>query len=159
MIYFADCGQDTVKKLTTTTSLSYVKTGLKNHTTYKFRVDAQRKIGGKWVTISTGYMGHFVAGDLTTSGTYTNVKTVSVKNAAVTIKKGKTSKITPSATLVKSGKTALNHVSKYRYISTNTAVATVSSNGTITAKAAGTCSIYVLAGNGVWKEVKVTVTK
>ena len=159
VIYFADCGQDTVKKLTTTTSLSYVKTGLKNHTTYKFRVDAQRKIGGKWVTISTGYMGHFVAGDLTTSGTYTNVKSVSVKNAAVTIKKGKTSKITPSATLVKSGKTALNHVSKFRYISTNTAVATVASNGTITAKAAGTCSIYVLAGNGVWKEVKVTVTK
>ena len=159
VIYFADCGQDTVKKLTTTTSLSYVKTGLKNKTTYKFRVDAQRKIGGKWVTIATGFTAHFTSGDLSADKKYTNTKSISVKKAAVTISKGKTSQISATAKGVKSGKTLLakNHEKKFRYMSSNTEIATVSASGLITGKKAGTCSVYVVGVNGVWKEIKVTV--
>ena len=42
-------------------------------------------------------------------------------------------------------------------MSSNTAIATVSSSGKITAIKKGTCKVYVVAPNGLWKEISVTV--
>ena len=44
-----------------------------------------------------------------------------------------------------------------RYVSTNTKVATVTSKGKIKATGIGTCKIYVVAVNGIWKTITVTV--
>jgi uncharacterized protein YjdB len=49
------------------------------------------------------------------------------------------------------------HAKAYRYLTTNSAVATVSSAGKITAKKAGKCKIYVVGVNGVYKAITVTV--
>ena len=158
VIYYADCGWTSkIKRFKTTKSLSYVKTGLTKGRKYKFRIDAQKKIGGKWVTISTGYTVHFAAGNLSKDNKYTNAKTIRVKKAKVSIKVGKKSRITPTLTMVKAGKAGLGHTRTFRYLSMNTAIATVSRSGLITAKGVGTCSVYVIAENGLWKEIKVTV--
>ena len=47
--------------------------------------------------------------------------------------------------------------SEFRYLSADEHVATVTKDGTITAKGAGTCKIYVIANNGVYKGLNVTV--
>lgn len=77
----------------------------------------------------------------------------------MTIKKGKTSTIKATAKKVKTSKKLLpkSYCAKFRYLSTNTAVAKVSKAGKITAKKKGTCYVYVIGANGVWKAVKVTV--
>lgn len=49
------------------------------------------------------------------------------------------------------------HAKAYRYLSTDTDVATVSSGGKIKAKKAGTCKVYVVGVNGVYKAITVTV--
>ena len=50
-----------------------------------------------------------------------------------------------------------NHVGLVRYITSNAKVAKVNSKGKIVAKGKGTCTIYVMAANGVYAKVKVTV--
>ena len=160
VVYFADCGKSGTKKVAMTANLSYTRAGLKKGETYKFKVVAQRKIDSKWKDISTGFLGHFASGDLTADKLYTNAKSISVAKDTVSIKKGKTSQIKPSVTPVKSGKEVLSkghNVEVYRYTSSNTAIAKVSASGKITAVKKGTCKIYVVAPNGVWKEISVTV--
>ena len=159
LVYFGTCGKHTIKKAATTTGTSYIKTKLVKGKYYRAKVYAQRKIGGKWTTISQGFDTHFVSGNLTKNKKITNTKSLSVTQTAVTLKAGKTSAIKAKATGVKAKKTILakSHCALYRYLSTNTDVATVSSKGVITAKAKGTCNVYVIAPNGVSKAVKVTV--
>ena len=53
-------------------------------------------------------------------------------------------------------KCLLQHAPLLRYYSSNRKVAVVK-NGVITARRAGTCEIYVVANNGVYKKIKVTV--
>jgi len=157
-VYFAKNGKK-FKKVKTTTKLTFTKKSLKKGLKYKFKVVAQRKINGKWKTISTGYIGHFVAGNLSKDKKYTNVKSITVKKAKVTLKVGRTSKIKATAKKVKASKKLLpkSYCATFRYLSTNTAVAKVSKAGKITAKKKGTCYVYVIGKNGVWKSIKVTV--
>ena len=157
-VYFAKKG-NTLKRAYTTKKLTYTKKKLKKGVSYKFKVVAQRKINGKWKNISTSYIGHFVSGNLSKNKKYTNVKSISVKKAKVTLKKGKTTTIKATAKKVKASKKLLpkSYCAKFRYLSKNTAIATVSSKGKITAKAKGTTYVYVIGANGVWKAVKVTV--
>ena len=54
-------------------------------------------------------------------------------------------------------KKVLKHVKMFRYFSTNRKVVTVSASGKLKPVGAGTCTIFVLANNGVYKEVTVTV--
>ena len=157
-VYFAKTGK-TFKKVKTTKNLYFTKKKLTKGAKYKFKVVAQRKISGKWKTISTGYTGYFVANNLSKDKKYTNVKSISVKKDAVTLKVGKTSTIKATVKKVKASKKLLpkSYCAKLRYLSTNTAVAKVSTTGKITAKKKGTCYVYVLGKNGVWKSIKVTV--
>ena len=158
LVYLGPCGK-TAKLVATTKSLSYIAKSLTKGKYYKFTIKAQKKINGKWTTISTSYSGHFVANNLSKNGKYTNVKSISVPKTTVSIKKGKTYTIKPTATVVKSGKKMLTsgHAATYRYMSTDSSIATVNSSGKITGKKAGTCTVYVVGINGVWKAIKVTV--
>ena len=45
----------------------------------------------------------------------------------------------------------------FRYYTTNNKVATVNKDGVIKAKGKGVCTIYILANNGAYKKVTVTV--
>ena len=101
-----------------------------------------------------------VAHVATKGGKVGNYKSVTVKKAVVN-KAGKLKvggKLSLKAKAVKTSKKL--KVTKRRalkYESDDTAVATVSSKGVITAKAAGTCYVYAYAQNGVFKKIKVTV--
>ena len=66
--------------------------------------------------------------------------------------KGKVAKLSKKKKLIPKG-----HGSTLRYRSSNSAVASVSSSGKITAKSAGKCTVYVFAVNGVRKAIAVTV--
>jgi uncharacterized protein YjdB len=77
----------------------------------------------------------------------------------VTVKVKKTVTLSADVTYPKSKEINLNHAKLVRYRSSNKKIATVKSNGTITGKKAGTCYIYCYAVNGIYKKVKVTVTK
>ena len=49
------------------------------------------------------------------------------------------------------------HGPKLRYLSSNKSVTTVNKSGKITAKSKGSCKVYVITVNGVYKVVNVTV--
>ena len=65
--------------------------------------------------------------------------------------------LNPVAVLKDSSKKMLLHTAEFRYATSNSSVATVGKDGTITAKGKGTCYIYVYAQNGYAKKIKVTV--
>ena len=91
----------------------------------------------------------------TTDGSqYGNAKAVKVNETNVTLNVGETFAI--EAKQVKKDKTIAKHTN-IKYESDNKQTAKVNANGTITAKEAGTATIYVYAQNGVFKKVKVTV--
>ncbi len=122
----------------------------KNVKTY---VVAQKKVNGKDVTIFTSPTVH-IAG---AKGNYTNVKTVKNNKTAVTLNVGKLDTIKSQLVFVNKKKKAILHVAKFRYFSSNTAVATVDANGKIKAAGKGTAYIYVYSNNGFAKAIKVTV--
>ena len=78
-----------------------------------------------------------------------------------TIKQQKTmiknNKIQAKVKLESKKKKQIVHAKTYRYYTDNSNVATVSKKGVITAKAKGSCLIYVLTNNGVYQKIKVTV--
>jgi uncharacterized protein YjdB len=65
--------------------------------------------------------------------------------------------IKASVKAVKSGRKLVKHSKKLRYYSSNHDVATVSADGKVTAVSTGSCTIYVMANNGIRAGVKVTV--
>ena len=72
------------------------------------------------------------------------------------VKKGATVQIKAEAVLPKGKKKKLV-VSELRYISSNSDIASVTKTGKVKGKKKGSCYIYVIAQNGMWKKVKVTV--
>ncbi len=54
-------------------------------------------------------------------------------------------------------KKLLSHAARLRYYTDDKKVAKVSRTGKITAKGRGTCTVYVIANNGVCKKITVTV--
>ena len=79
-------------------------------------------------------------------------KSISLNKTKITLYEGKTQKLTAKVTPSNSRKNIL-------WTSSNTKIATVSSNGTITAKKAGTVTITAKAFSGVKATCKVTVKK
>ncbi len=72
---------------------------------------------------------------------------------------GERSKIKAVSVLVDPKKSILGeeHAKEFRFASSDRKIASVSRNGSIKAKAKGTCYVYVYAVNGYAKRVKVTV--
>ncbi len=119
----------------------------------KIYVVAYRKVNGKYEKITQSVNMH-IAG---AKNKHTNAKAIKVKKDALTLSVNKTATIKPTLVLEKKNKKAVDHVAKFRYQSTNTAVAIVDKNGKIKAVGKGTCTIYIFANNGKLKSVKVTV--
>ncbi|MGN1381550.1 MAG: InlB B-repeat-containing protein, partial [Eubacterium sp.] len=99
----------------------YKRTGLKKGVAYKYRVAAYKIKDGKKQIVKTSVDVHSAAGNLLkkkSGSRYTNVKKVSVRKNAVTLKIGKTYKIQPSVKGVYSGCAILqkDHAPMYRYL-------------------------------------------
>lgn len=159
-IFFARCkegGCKYIKTINGNQTFAWTKTGLKKKTAYKVYVKAFAAKDGVKTYIRTSPTAHaFTTGY---DKKYTNAKAVTVKKTAVSIKTGSTYQIKAKVKKLKRKKKlmAKGHAPKLRYLSSDQTVAAVSSSGKITAKAKGTCTIYVYAHNGISKSITVTV--
>ena len=102
---------------------------------------------------------HFVGKD---NKNYTNVKSFTLNKSEVTIKKGKSTtlrKATIKPEDSKKKQISDSHAAELRFKTTNPKIAKVDKNGKITGVAAGSCTVYAYARNGLSSKVKVTVTK
>jgi hypothetical protein len=153
LIYGAQCGKK-LKKLADVggTVRSYAVKKLKKGTYYTYQVKAYKIIAGKKVTIAESSLIHSV----TTSKTYGNPTKLIIKKSSITLAVGKTKKVTYQVVLPENKKMK-DSVSSTRFETTNKEIATISNSGKITAKAKGTCDIYVYAQNGIYKKIKLTV--
>ncbi|MCI8503761.1 MAG: hypothetical protein HFH00_08050, partial [Dorea sp.] len=129
-------------------SVKWTHKKLKKGKSYKYYVQAYKEIGGKRVVIAKSLDVY----STTKGGKYGNASKVSAKKTRISVKSGKKVGLSVKATGKKLNKTA----KKIRYVSSNPAVAKVSSKGVITGKKRGSCTVYCIAGNGVYKKVKVT---
>ena len=163
-VFFARCNHHgkkvACKKIKTVKGnkkFTLTKKGLKNGVSYKAYVKAFVMKNGKKTYVSKSPIMHAYTGNGTKK--YTNAKSVTIKKAKVSLKKGKTYKISAKVNKVKKNKKLIpkSHVATLRYLTSNSKVATVSKSGKITAKGKGSCVVYVFAHNGVSKSIKVTV--
>ena len=158
-IFFRNCssgGYQLIASVKSSARRSYKITGLKKATSYKAYVRAWKKVKGVKTYIGKASPPvHAIAGGYTKK--VANPKRVDVREPKVTLLVGKSSAIKASVKGVAPGKQVLAHVKPLRYYSSNRNVATVSSSGKIRAKGAGSCTIYVLANNGVRAAIKVKV--
>ena len=159
-IFFIKCGKESPKKVKTikgNNTFKWTKKSLKKRVPYKACVKAWVMKDGKKTYVAKSLVVHAY----TSGGTkkYTNPKSVTVKKTNVSLKVGKTYKIKASVKKLQKGKKLMpkSHSARIRYISSNNAIASVSKNGKITAKAKGNCKIYVIAVNGARKTIKITV--
>ncbi len=134
---------------------SYTVTGLAKNRSYKAYVRAWIVEGSsKKYVLNESPIVHAYTGNGTKK--ISNPGSLTLKNASLTVKLGKTKRIKATVNPVKKGKLK-NHVAKLRYISSDPSVATVSYAGKVKGVGSGTCKIYVLTTNGIWEAVTVTV--
>ena len=136
---------------------SYTRIGLSASKCYKFRIAAQKKSGGKYVTISSSNDVHIAAYG---NKTLTNAQSVTVKPGAALVYAGDTFTLKASAKRAEAGKKLLGktHGTQIRYYSSDPEIASVNrKSGKVITKKAGSCVIYAVALNGVYKAVKVKV--
>lgn len=157
-VFLGDCGDKSCDVVATAagSARSITVRRLKKYTAYKGYVRAWQMVNGQktYITAASPLM-HAITGGNTNK--YTNPKKITVKKARFTLKPGKTAKIKASVKKLENSKKLLDHEQRVRYYSSNPAVATVNAKGKITAVAAGTCKIYVIAVNGLRKAVTVKV--
>ena len=155
VVYGNKCGKS-FKKLKTTTGKAYTVKKisgkkLKAHKNYKFYVVAYTANG----TVKSNSI-HFITGNR--SGKYANVKSIKAKVSTVTLSPGATKKIGATYKMYYGKKhIKKSHGAALRYISNCPSVATVSSSGVVTAKAAGTAIIYIQDIGGKYCKTTVTV--
>ena len=149
-IYGAKCG-NSYKLLKTVSSknLTWTNRKLKKGTHYKYYIVAISN-GQK---LATSPRTHAV----TKGGRYGYAQKITVNKTALKLRTGKTKRIKASVT--NSSTYVQKHVATVRYLSSNPSVATVSKAGVVRAKKKGNCTIYCYTSNGLFKKVKVTVTK
>ena len=161
VIYMSKCNHESkkikMKKVKTLSAgkTTWTKKGLAKKSFYKFRVVAQQKQGGKYVTLADSHAGHLATGNL--RGKYTNPKVLKLSKSSLSMTSGQTVKIRGTIKKAKAGKRLITHEKRLRFFSDNTAVAMVDKAGKVTAAGYGSCRVYVQAVNGMWKCVKITV--
>ena len=133
--------------------LSMTHKNLKSNREYKYFVAAYKMVKGRKIYIAKSNEVHVAMKKART----TNAFSIKVNRTTVILKPGKTFRLKCQLTSENRKKKLLSHPSSYRYYTTNSKIATVSQNGVIRAKAKGSCSIYILASNGVYKRVTVKV--
>lgn len=133
--------------------LSMTHKNLRSNREYKYFVVAYKMVKGRKIYIAKSNEMHVAMKQART----TNAVSIKVNRTTVILKSGKTFRLKCQLTGENRKKKLLSHSSPYRYYTTNSKIATVSQNGVIRAKAKGSCSIYILASNGVYKRVTVKV--
>ena len=162
-LFFKVCdgkgGYGVIQSITDPDVLSFDVPGLKKGAAYKSYVRAWRIENGvkTYIGEPTPYI-HAIAGGYNKAKKICNAKAVIVKKPSVTLKVRRKSRIKARVVGVKKGYKVLKHVARLRYYSSDKNVAKVNKKGRITAVAPGTCTIYVMANNGVYTTVTVTVT-
>lgn len=154
--YWSYCdGKRSYKKLATVKAAKDRVTSrrLDNNRRYKYFVAAYKLIDGKKVYIAKSNPLHVALKDAKA----TNAKKVTVNQTNVRLKAGDTFVIRSRTRLENTNKKELLHVAAYRYYTSDQSVASVSKTGKIKALKSGTCVIYVVANNGVYGTIKVTV--
>ena len=155
-VYWRYCdGSINYKKVGTVKNgkLSITHKKLKKDREYKYFIAAYKMVEGRKIHIAKSNGVHVAMKKAAT----TNVASIKVNKKKVTLAVGKTFTLKCEVKAENSSKNLVFHTSSYRYYTTNSKVAIVSKAGVIKAKGKGTCSIYVLANNGVYKKVKVKV--
>lgn len=154
--YWSYCdGKRSYKKLATVKAAKDRVTSrrLANNRRYKYFVAAYKLIDGKKVYIAKSNTLHVALKDAKA----TNAKKVTVNQTNVRLKAGDTFVIRSRTKLENTNKKELLHAAAYRYYTSDQSVASVSKTGKIKALKSGTCVIYVVANNGVYGTIKVTV--
>lgn len=154
--YWSYCdGKRSYKKLATVKAAKDRVTSrrLANNRRYKYFVAAYKLIDGKKVYIAKSNTLHVALKDAKA----TNAKKVTVNQTNVRLKAGDTFVIRSCTKLENTNKKELLHAAAYRYYTSDQSVASVSKTGKIKALKSGTCVIYVVANNGVYGTIKVTV--
>ncbi len=154
--YWSYCdGKRSYKKLATVKAAKDRVTSrrLANNRRYKYFVAAYKLIDGKKVYIAKSNTLHVALKDAKA----TNEKKVTVNQTNVRLKAGDTFVIRSRTRLENTNKKELLHAAAYRYYTSDQSVASVSKTGKIKALKSGTCVIYVVANNGVYGTIKVTV--
>ena len=82
---------------------------------------------------------------------------MTVRKAALTVKVGGRRRIRAGVRGVAKGKKVLKHASKLRYYSSDRSIAVVDGRGRVKGISPGTCTVYVVANNGMRRAVAVTV--
>lgn len=133
--------------------LSMTHKNLRSNREYKYFVAAYKMVKGRKIYIAKSNEMHVAMKQART----TNAVSIKVNRTTVILKPGKTFRLKCQLTGENRKKKLLSHSSPYRYYTANSKIATVSQNGVIRAKAKGSCSIYILASNCVYKRVTVKV--
>ena len=123
---------------------------LKPNTYYKYIVRAYKMADGKKVYIARSEYAHLATG----GGTYGVIGALLVHPQAVSLKMDEAFQI---KTFKTSGMDKTREHAAIRFESTKASVAAVDEKGVITAKKAGSCTIYVFTQNGLYEKIKVTV--
>ncbi len=155
MIYGAQCGKKMkLLKTLSASKKSYKDTKLKKGTYYKYVVTAYKVIYKEKRIIATSASVHAS----TSGGNYKVPSGISISESKVTVKKGKTLALKPKLKMKGKG-SFKTHIAKFRYESSNPKVATVTNKGKVKGIQKGkSCHIFIYAQNGLYKQVKVTVT-
>lgn len=154
--YWSYCdGKRSYKKLATVKATKDRVTSrrLDNNRRYKYFVAAYKLIDGKKVYIAKSNSLHVALKDAKA----TNAKKVTVNQTNVRLKARDTFVVKSRTRLENTNKKELLHVAAYRYYTSDQSVASVSKTEKIKALKSGTCVIYVVANNGVYGTVEVTV--
>ncbi len=134
---------------------AHSKTGLKRvaNGCIKYLIKAYKTVNGQKVYIGESYLNHSAGPG---HRKFSDAKKIITKKSKYTLTVGQSAKL-KTKVRTRNGKKQVDHVKRFRYLSSDPGVAAVNSNGKITAIKAGTCKIYVTAANGLTKVVTVTV--
>ena len=138
------------KKIGTTTLTSSLRQNLKPGSCYKYIVKAYDRQNRQLV------QSREIIIAMPKSG-YTNCRSLKLNMHSLSIKMEDMSKLYASKTYHNAGKK--KYKDSVRFISDTPGIATVSAQGIVAAKSAGTCRIYAIAENGICDMVTVTVTR
>lgn len=152
-VYTSVCDGGKNFKKTETKKLTSTIKNLSNKKSYKFYVRAYKVVDGKKVYLNKSPKIHVAMKDYKK----TNVKTIKNVKSGYTLSVGKKAGIRATTVKENKNKKLLAHAAEFRYYSSDASIATVSKKGVITAKKTGKCTVYVVANNGVYKTIKVTV--